>query len=305
MAVICGITQIKGETMGAKVYGTYDQEELDRQLNLRARWPEHQSFFARWAEESAALRDRFQGHLDLAYGPTVGQKLDLFAPGDAAVGGPLLIFIHGGYWQALDKGDFTYLAPPFLDSGIWFASVNYDLAPQARLPEMVEQVRRSIAWLHHQAAQFAFDPERIFIAGHSAGGHLATMAQETDWQALDGIPPDLVKGACSISGVYDLEPIRLSYHNEILHLDETAVRDCSPLNHLSDRAAPLICAVGTTETDEFLRQQAAYVAARKARGLPVETVDLPGLNHFSAIDALSDPDHILFRRIRNLILNDG
>ena len=289
--------------MATKVYATYDQAELDRQLNLRASWPEHEAYFARWAEESAALRDRFRGHLDLSYGPAPGQKLDLFEPADSAVGGPLLVFIHGGYWQALDKGDFTYLAPPFLDSGIWFASVNYDLAPQTRVPEMVQQVRAAIAWLHAQAGAFGFDPARIFVAGHSAGGHLAAMALATDWPAFGALPADLVKGGCCVSGVYDLEPIRLSYHNEILQLDEEAVRDCSPLNCLPRGAAPVICAVGATETDEFLRQQDVYVAARQQHLLHAKVVNLPSLNHFSAIDALGDLDHPLFHATRDLVLD--
>ncbi len=291
------------------IYRDYDRAELDRQLNLRARWPEHAEYFARWARESAVLRGRLGGWIDVAYGRRPGERLDLFAPAEGA-GRPLLAFIHGGYWQSLDKGDFTYLAPAFLDSGIWYAALNYDLAPSATLPEMVAQIRRALGWLYRAAEGYGFDRERIFVAGHSAGGHLAVMALITDWAAEapgEGgpLPAELVKGACSVSGVYDLEPVRLSYHNAVLGLDEAAVAVCSPARRLPDRAGPLICAVGDQETEEFLRQQAELVAAWRGRGLPAGEVGLLGRQHFSAIDALGEADHPLFAAVRELVLTEA
>ena len=137
--------------MANKVYGDYDQEQLDAQFNNRARWPEHPEYFARWARESAAVRDRLGGHLDLVYGDSRGQTLDLFVPEGGGVV-PLLVFIHGGYWQSLDKGDFSFLAPPFLEAGIAYASLNYDLAPQVRIPEMVRQISAAMAWFYRHAA---------------------------------------------------------------------------------------------------------------------------------------------------------
>lgn len=290
--------------MAQPLYRGMDRAEIDRQLNLRARWPEHVEYFARWARDSAAARGRLNGRLDLAYGPSPGQRLDLFPSARAAVDrpAPLLAFIHGGYWQSLDKGDFSYLAPAFVEAGIAFASLNYDLAPAVGVPEIVRQIRAALAWLHRNAAVHGADPARIFVAGHSAGGHLAVMALLADWPALGvDLPADLVKGACSVSGVYELEPLRLSYHQDVLGLDPAAVETMSPLRRIPAGAGPLVCAVGRQETEEFLRQQAELVAAWRAAGLDARVVDLPDRQHFSAIDALGEPDHALFATVRDLV----
>jgi arylformamidase len=276
-------------------YREMDPAEIDRQLNLRACWPEHGQYFQRWASASAAARTRLEGRLDLAYGEAEGETLDLFPDPARSEPTPLLVFIHGGYWQGLDKGDFSYLAPPFVEAGIAFASVNYDLAPKVGVGDIVVQVLKAIAWLTEAAPAHGVDPERIFVAGHSAGGHLAAVAM--------GAEP--VKGGCSISGIYELEVMRLSYHQEVLKLDPETVRAMSPLRNLPERAGPLICAVGSEETEEFLRQQDEMVAAWRGQGLDARVVDLPGRNHFSAVDALGDTSHPLFAAVRDLALGEG
>jgi len=289
--------------MTAKVYRDYDQAALDGQLNLRARWPEHAEIFARWAEQSAAVRRRLGGRIDLPYGPSDGQKLDLFVP---AGGGraPLLVFIHGGYWQSLDKEDFSYLAAPYVAAGMAFASLNYDLAPAVSVEQIVAQVRTALAWLYRNAGDLGVDPDRLYVSGHSAGGHLTAMALATDWAAggQAGLPADLVKGGCSISGVYDLEPVRLSYHQAVLNLNPEMARRLTPLGDLPKRAGPMILAVGSEETDEFLRQQDNYAAAWRDAGLALQVVDLPGRNHFTAVDALGETDHALFAAVSALVL---
>ncbi len=284
-------------------YRDMDKAEIDRQLNLRARWPEHGEYFEHWKNDSAAARDRLDGRLDLAYGETGGQAggetggetLDLFPDPDRAEPTPLLVFIHGGYWQSLDKSDFSYLAPPFLEAGIAFASINYDLAPKVGVGEIVGQALKAIAWLTETAPDHGIDPERIFVAGHSAGGHLAAVAMGAE----------SVKGGCSISGVYELEVMRLSYHQEVLHLDPETVRTMSPLRNLPERAGPLICAVGSEETEEFLLQQDEMVTAWRGAGLDARVVDLPGRNHFTAVDALGESSHPLFAAVRDLALGEG
>jgi len=292
--------------MTQTVYRSYDQAELDRQLNLRARWPEHEKYFARWAEDSAEARRRLAGHIDLAYGPSAGQKLDLFVP-EGGARSPLLAFVHGGYWQSLDKSDFSYLAPPYLERGIAFASLNYDLAPQVGVTEILRQIRCALAWLYRTAADYGVDPGRLYLAGHSAGGHLTAMALATDWQADpavgSGLPADLVKGGCSVSGVYDMEAIRLSYHQAVLDLDAETADRMTPLHHLPARAVPLILALGSEETEEFHRQQAEYLAAWQTTGLAARVVELPGRNHFTAIDALGESDHSLFAETSDLVLS--
>lgn len=292
--------------MAQPLYRGMDRDEIDYQLNLRGRWPEHTESIALWQRESAAVRGRLAGHLDLSYGPSAGQTLDIFpasGPGPGPGSGPgrgaapLLAFIHGGYWQGLDKDDFSYLAPPFVESGIAFASLNYDLAPAVTIGEIVGQIRRAFAWLAAKGADYGIDPARIYVVGHSAGGHLAAMMM-----ASDLIPADLIKGGCCVSGVYELEPLRLSYQQEVLRIDEETVRTMSPLRCLPAQAGPLICAVGSIETDEFLRQQDEFVNAWRAGGLEARVVDLPERQHFTAIDALSEPEHPLFAAVKDLIL---
>ena len=281
---------IKG--MSQILYRGMDRAEIDFQLDLRARWPDHEASFARWARESEQVRARLSCRLDLSYGQSPGCRLDLFpAPGARR---PLLAFIHGGYWQSFDKGDFSALAPSFTDAGITFASLNYDLAPGVRLGEIVAQIRQALTWLHGEAAALGFDPDRIFVAGHSAGGHLAIMA-------ASGLAEDLIKGICSVSGVYDLRPIRLSYHQDVLDLTLEEAEALSPVLRVPAQAPPLICAVGSEETEEFLIQQDELVAAWRAGGLSARTVDLPGRQHFSAIDAFGEKDHPLFQAVRTLV----
>ncbi|WP_299395484.1 alpha/beta hydrolase [Pelagibius sp.] len=296
-----------GAATAAPVFRDYDQAALDAQLNLRARWPEHPQFFERWAADSAAIRAARGGELDLAYGSGPEEMLDLFPAsggGPASGEGPvaLLAFIHGGYWQALDKSDYSYLAPPFVDRGIAFASLNYSLAPAADIGTMIGQVRRALAWLHKNAGAYGVDPGRIIVAGHSAGGHLAAMALSTDWPGFEaGLPVGLLAGGCSISGVYDLEPVRLSYHNAVLKVPADRAAAWSPLHALPKAAPPLIVAVGAEETEEFRRQHAEYATSWQDRGLPLVDVPLPGRHHFNAVDALGEENHPLYAAVQQLL----
>lgn len=281
--------------MSDTVYLHYDQAALDAQINLRARWPDHEEWFARWASESAAFRAEAGGRPDLAYGPTPGQTLDLFLPGTGPA--PLVAFIHGGYWQALDKSDFSYLGRRFLERGVAYASLNYDLAPETRIGEMVGQIRRALAWLAAESGALGLDPGRIQVAGHSAGGHLAAMALATDWQASHGLTRPPVSAACAISGVFDLEPLSLCYQQPVLQIDAATLQDMSPLRLRPAPGARLVCAVGGEETDEFLRQQAALEAAWSAAGAAVEASVLEGHSHFSICDVLLDAGHPLTARL--------
>lgn len=278
--------------MTPALYRGLDAEDLDRGYNLRARVPEHPAIFQRWADDSRAARDRLGGRLDLPYGAGERQRIDLFAPAQA--GAPVLAFVHGGYWQALSRQDFSYLAPAFVARGIAFAAIGYDLCPTVTLDRIVEEIAEALAWLHTQAGDLGLDPARIHVAGHSAGGHLTAMMAVTDWAAR-GLPADLVKSGTAISGVFDMEPIRHTYLNKALSLDEEAARRLSPLHAIPDQGPPLILAVGGDETSEFLRQQADFHAAWTTRGLKGRTIDLPGLHHFDAVDRLGDPRSPLFQ----------
>ena len=288
--------------MSTSIYLHYDQAELDRQINLRAKWPDHQTYFDRWARESHAVLESRPVLRDFAYGSLPGERLDLFESQTAGTAQPLLLFIHGGYWQSLDKTDFAYLAPPFLDRGVAFASLNYSLAPEASIEQMVEQCRNAILALRRESGRLNIDPKRVVVCGHSAGGHLATMMALTQWHSLE---PSLTaapfRAGCSISGLYDLEPVRLSYQNEILNLDPEVSARVSPQNCLRDPALPFLCAVGADETEEFLRQQRLFVSEAEALGWPITPMECDARNHFSVIDSLADPEHDLFKAVYGLV----
>src|SRR5690625_4450810 len=275
--------------MGAPLWRSYDEQALNEQLNLRARTPEHPEIFARWEAESHAARRRLPHRFDAAYGPSPGERLDFFPAADKNA--PLLAFIHGGYWQGLDKGHFSYFAPAFIEKGIAFASINYSLAPQARIGTMVEQVRRALAWLYRGADELGFDRERIVVAGHSAGGHLAAMASLTDWAALD-LPRNLIAGCCSVSGVYQLQPIRQSYHQPVLQLSEDEVMRLSPQGLPPPQDIPAILAVGALEPEEF-RVQQGELAAVWGLDNAVKALEVPGRHHFDVVDALLEDDQPL------------
>ncbi|HZL58588.1 MAG TPA: alpha/beta hydrolase [Stellaceae bacterium] len=276
------------------VYRDYDQAELDAQLNPRAATPSFFHHFRRWGEASAAARAARAAELDLAYGHAPAEKLDFFrVPGLAA---PLLVFIHGGDWHSLDKADFAFLAPAFLDRGIAVALVNYGHAPATPLAEMVEQIRRAIAYLYRQAAALDIDPTRIHLAGHGAGAQLAMAALVPSWRPYEllGNP---IQGALGLSGLYDLEPVRLSYLNAALGLDHEAAERWSPLHLPPPRGTRLLLAAGGRDSFEFRRQLRAFAGAWGDQGAAVEMVELPGEDHFSLLARLAEPDSTLCRAL--------
>jgi arylformamidase len=279
--------------MSAPVYKQYDRQQLDAQYNLRARHPDFQHYFDWWERESGRVRKALQCRTDLAYGPSPGQKLDAFPA--RKPGSPLQAFFHGGYWQGLDKGLFSYPAEPLLAAGAAYVSVNYDLAPAVSLDQIVAQCRAAVEWCHDNAAGLNADPERLFVSGHSAGGHLTLMLVLGEWAPPEGEPRQRIKGACAISGVFDLEPIRLCYLNDVLKLDADSARRNSPLYHLGRRGPPLLAAVGRGETEEFRRQNGMLATAWRARGLHCEELTVPERHHFDIVQDLLGPEAPLTR----------
>ncbi|GAB5470047.1 MAG: alpha/beta hydrolase [Rhodospirillales bacterium] len=262
--------------------------ELDRQFNLRARWPSHEAAFSRWSQSSAVQRQTGTW-LELTYGDDPLQRIDLALPDRPAAGGPLLVFVHGGYWQSLDKGDFSFPAPAFLEAGIAYASLNYRLAPAVRLQEIAGDVAAALDCLRSQAPRHGLAEDGIVIAGHSAGGHLALVELLRDRLAVaeTGAPPRFA-AACSISGIYDLAPVRLSYQQPLLRVSTTEVLDLSPLRQAPLSAPPLLLVVGDRETAEFVRQQDALASLWRDLDLPVESRRLAGADHFTVVDGLAD-----------------
>ncbi|WP_341701850.1 alpha/beta hydrolase [Ferrovibrio sp.] len=273
-----------------------DRETLDRLYNNRAAVPNHQQDIDRWEAASRLTRERALCRLDLPYGAHPRESFDLFTT--AEPNRPLLVFIHGGYWQALDKSWFSFVADGFtMPAAGGLANVavlNYPLAPEADMDRIVASIRRALVWLWREAAPLGFDPNRIYVTGHSAGGHLTAIAALTDWTAQDGAAPvDLVKGGVAISGLYDLLPIRSCYLNDRLRMTgPVAIRNSPqfmlPFHH--GGLPPLAFAVGSDETAAFHGQQHDFVKAYAERGGQVTEVTAPGMHHFSIVHELARPD---------------
>lgn len=281
-----------------------DRATLDTLYNNRAAVPTHPQDIARWATESARARAELPYHADLAYGPHPREILDLFTL--AAPGRPLLVFIHGGYWQAMSKGEASQIAHGFVCDGLAnVALLNYPIGPEARMDRIVASIRRGILWLWQNAADYGFDRDRIYVSGHSAGGHLTLMAMLTDWTALDAAAPaDLIKGGLSISGLYDLQPIRQCYLNDKLGMDEAEAARNSPLELLPDSTAglpPLICAVGGAETPAFLQQQHDFVTKWMSHGGRVTAITVPERHHFDIVDQMAQSGAVLQTAIAGML----
>ena len=293
------LDQCHEREIGMAVFLGYDQAALDEQYNARAAVPDHPSVIQRWDVAGAAASTRLDADLDRSYGDGILETLDIYRPSDMPDRrAPVLVFIHGGYWQWRDKKDFVFLAEPWVASGVVTVLVNYPLAPAAGMDEIVDACRRALAWTAARIARHGGDPHRIWVAGHSAGGHLTAELLATDWRSYGfALPP--MAGGLAISGLYELEPIRLSYLNAVLGMDAEVVQRNSPALHPPGDAPPLLCAVGGSETAEFHRQQADMVAAWRSAGREVATVDVPGRNHFTVLDAFADPGHALFRALRD------
>lgn len=271
------------------LFNGMDAAAIDRQYNFRKLVPEHPDYFARWEAQSAATRERLRGNLDIPVGPHPRQTVDVFPAGDGA---PLLVFIHGGYWRSLSKAMHSFIAEPFVARGVTVAMIGYGLCPDVTMDDLIGHAQTGLDWIIDHAADpgpsgFGADPRRLVLAGHSAGGHLATTLLSRN--------PDRALGAVSISGIYDLEPLRHFEVNDQLRLDADAARRLSPVHTVPAPAPLLVLALGSNETDEMHRQQADQARAWAAAGNAIQEFVEPGANHFSVVDRFADPDGALFR----------
>jgi len=277
----------------------HDRAWLGRQYNNRALVPDHAQYFARWADASARARASLEGRLDLAYGDAPGERVDFFpaSGGDGAC----MMFIHGGYWRSLDKNDFTFIAPPWVERGVSVAIVNYDLCPKVTIEEIVRQMLRASRWLWLRASELRVDRERLYVSGHSAGGHLVAMLLAALFPVFDPrLPKGLWKGGLAISGVYDLTPLpEVEFLQGDLRLDAESARRVSPAFLPPATGAPVMSCVGADESDEFRRQNA--LLGSRWRSAFAGDIAMPGKNHFSVVDGLADPASALFAGARRLM----
>ena len=267
-----------------------DRAALDAAYNNTAAVgiPKRDEYVGGWAARSDALRKTREAKVDLRYGSAPRQRLDVFLCGQA--GAPTLAYIHGGYWQMNDKEPYAFFGEALLPAGFNLALIEYTLAPEARLDQIVAEVRAAVAWVIDHATEHGGDARRVFVAGHSAGGHLTAAAMSDQRLA----------GAIAISGIYDLEPVRLNYLNDKLRLDEAEATRNSPIRHLPSHAAPLVVAVGLGELPELIRQSEEYWAAWQAKGLRGQYLPLPGHDHFSILEELARPSGRLFTALKDL-----
>lgn len=270
-----------------------DPTWLASQYNNRARVPAHGEILARWARDSQAVRAAAPCRLDLSYGDSAAERLDVFTPpaaghGDRSTGreAPLLVFIHGGWWRSLDKSDHSFVAPPFTAAGAVVVVPNYALCPSVDIEEISLQMARSLVWCWRHARELGADPRRITVAGHSAGGHLAAMMLSALWPRMgDDLPADLVKAALSISGVFDLDPIRRTPFLEgDLRLTPASVKRLSPAGFPAP-AGTLRAVAGALESEEFLRHNRLIRQRWGTRAVPVCEA-IPDTNHFTVVDTL-------------------
>jgi arylformamidase len=270
-----------------------DPAWLDAQYNNRARVPDFAKVLDSWSRASAVARTGApQVRLDVPFGSGPQETLDIFPA--MQPGAPVLVFIHGGYWRSLDKSQHSFVAPSFNADGAAVVVPNYALCPTVGIEQIVLQLAQALRWVWHHAGDFGGDRSRIALVGHSAGGHLAAMLLCCRWKEVDeDLPLQPLTGALSISGLYDLEPLR---HTPMLQADlqltPASVARLSPAFFPRPKSAKLYAAVGLDESDEFLRQNRLIRDVWGPTAVPVcETV--PGANHFTVLSHLADPAHRL------------
>jgi arylformamidase len=264
--------------------------DYEVEYNNRARVPEHLSLIAGWAKDAAAYRERHAPR-SIPYGSGARNRIDFF-PGNHE--GPIAVFIHGGYWQALDSSFFSHLAGGLNAHGISVAIPSYDLCPSVTVDEIIAEMRAA-------SRELARLGRSLVMSGHSAGGHLAACMLATDWPAFDAsLPRDLVVAAYAISGLFDLGPLVETSINNALHLDRTTARAASPLFWNPPRRGSLDAVVGENESAEYFRQSRTIVERWGAAGVVTRLGTVPNANHFTAIAPLADPNSPMVLRLKEL-----
>ncbi len=265
---------------------SFDPVWLERQYNARASIPEHPEIFERWARASALARDKSVCQIDLRYGGGPNETLDVFVP--RVESAPILVFIHGGYWRSLDKRDVSFVAPSFIQDGAMVVVPNYALCPSVTIDQIALQLVNSLAWVYRNAAAYGADRNRIVVAGHSAGGHLTAMLLSCLWRKVAAdLPADLVKSALSISGLFDLDPLRHTpFLKDDLRLTEASARRLSPAYYPAPKGV-LNATVGALESEEFLRQNELIRVRWGTAAVPV-CERIPATNHLNVLHDFAD-----------------
>jgi len=264
------------------IYKEYDQAGLDRQYNNRGLVPDFADHLNLWEQKSEEALRSCLIYKDLPYGSGKPEILDLYpAP---RPNGKTLVFIHGGYWQSMDKSNFRFVAPAFLPHGFYVILISYPLAPSASMHEIVASCAKALVWIADHIGEYGGDPESLYLAGHSAGGHLAAMMTTVKF----GPPGVRLKGICALSGLYDLVPIQLSFVNDKIGMDTSTAEEFSPVRLDPIPDSRILLAVGGDESAEYHSQLEEMDSAWKNKSVSIEKHLWPGLNHFSILTAFAD-----------------
>jgi len=269
------------------------QAQIDAQYDVDLSVPDYGVYAGHYAEQSRLARHRLRSGLDIPYGPTRDEHLDIFPAAQA--GAPVFVFLHGGYWRSLSSKEFSCVALGPHAVGVTTVVVNYALTPKVSIDEITRQARASVAWVLRHIERYGGNPQHVVLGGHSAGAHLAAMCLQTAWDEAYGLPTDPLAGALLVSGVYDLNPLRFSVMQPQLQLDDGVIRRNSPLFGVRPCETPVLVTWGSEETGEFHRQSEAYLAAWSACGNRGARSPQAGRNHFDAIYGFEDPKSPLCR----------
>lgn len=280
-------------TESALVYGPYNQKQLDEQYDQRTLVHDPQVYKARKILESERVRAKLTGSYNLQYGSSPDEILDIFWA--ATSDRPMLVFVHGGAWKAGHKDESSYVAEWFVQQDINVAILNFSLVPDVRLEDQVSQVALAIRWLHSETSQAQFDRDRLVVLGHSSGAHVAAMMGVWNWG--ESCP---IKGVAAFSGMYDLEPVRLSWRNQYLKLNEAQASSLSPIKMLSPGQPPMVIGFGSEELAEFQRQGRDFCAALRKAGHDVHEMIFEGKNHFDVQEMLTNPESSLVKSVLSL-----
>jgi len=279
-------------------YKAYPQDELEFQYNPRVSVPEFPQLAEVRSAKSRRVRDSAKSWLNIAYGTSPREALDIYA-GEKA-GGPALVYIHGGYWRSGSKEDNANFVPAFTQRGATVALVEYDLCPQVTVTDIVRQTRASISWVFHNIARYGADPSKLYISGHSAGGHLTAMALAHDWQT-ESLPTDFIKGAVAMSGVYDLDMVMHISANEQIGMTPEIAKQNNTFLSPPRVNCPVLIAVGSAEPEGWKHMSRDYFEFCKQSGLKTEYLEVPGANHYTMSEHLGDPNSPLTQAIFTLV----
>jgi arylformamidase len=263
-----------------KVFLNYTQKELDDAYDQAPWAPNRVGVINRYKTDSDSVRAKLKFDADVKYGPGEGERLDIFRTSRPKA--PIQLFIHGGAWRGQSKEVSAFPAETFVNAGAHYIPVDFFSIPKATLPEMVEQVRRSIVWTYKNAASFGGDPNRIFISGHSSGAHIGGLMVTTDWTKY-GLPKNPIKGALLVSGMYDMDPVMLSARSSYVKITKAEQRDLSAVNFIANINCPVVLATGTNETPEFQRQSRDFHALLAKAKKQSAYISVPNMNHFELI----------------------